>query len=157
MRKNKVKTSELQKKAVNGIIEGKPAGQAMVDAGYSKVTASHPQQNLVARAGVQAYLEKFDEVSRRKFGMNLQEKLIETFTDGLEATKLFGKNAVKHEDHSTRFVYASKLSELLGWSKSVEVPNQQNTQYNFFAVGEEEQNIFSEKLKDFLKKSYAKE
>ena len=151
MKRNKVKPTEQQKKAVNGVMQGKSMRSSMITAGYSEKTASAPSKNFLARAGVQVYLKKFDKVSRQKFGMNLQDKLISTFTDGLESTKLYGKSAVVHPDFSTRFVYANKLSDLIGMTKQTETPQQTNNQYNFFQTSPEEQRVFHEKLKEFIR------
>jgi len=152
---NKVKTSELQKRAVNGILEGKAPGQAMIDAGYTAITASHPRQNLIVRAGVQAYLAKFDKASRRKFGMNLGDKLVDIFLDGLSANKLAGKNDEEVPDWGNRAVFAKQLAEFMNWIKPKEESRSFQQQNNlFFSIDDQTRGEFNERFKLFLKKFY---
>lgn len=148
---NKVKPTNKQVAAINGIIEGKSAGVAMRDAGYSRVTALNPRQNLVGTSGAKAYLQKLDKLSYRKYKLNLADKLADTTLNGLEATKLFGKDAIEHPDWSARALFVKMLNEIAGVTKPQEI-SVNNRQFNFFKVSEGERTEFNNKLKDFLRK-----
>ncbi|QQG41268.1 MAG: hypothetical protein HYV90_03800 [Candidatus Woesebacteria bacterium] len=148
---NKVKPTNKQVAAINGIIEGKSAGVAMREAGYSRVTALNPKQNLVGTSGAKAYLQKLDKLSLCKYKLHLADKLADTTLNGLEATKLFGKDAIVHPDWSARAIFVKMLNEIVGVTKPPEVLVN-NRQFNFFKVGEVERSKFNNKLKEFLRK-----
>jgi len=60
---NKIKTTHMQLRALE-IKQQDPKismRQAMIRAGYTKVSASHPKQNLIERKGVQQAIENFSE------------------------------------------------------------------------------------------------
>ena len=154
-KQNKVKPTERQVKAVNLILAGKKPTVAMREAGFSPKTSKAPSQKLVASRGVQEYLKKFDKATRQKFGMNLGDKLVDVYTNGLSATKLTGKDAIEHDDFPTQYLFANKLSEFLGWTKSIETPSQNNSQYNFFNITSQERSDFNQKLKKFIKENYS--
>ena len=155
--KNKVKPTEKQKLAVMGILQGKSARRAMIDAKYTEVSASHPKQNLIDRPGVQSYVAKLDKASKAKFGISLESKMIDTTLEGLEATKLFGKDAVKHPDWGSRYNFLKLVSDVTGKTKSSEPTSETNQQYNFFQVNTVEREAFHNKLKEFLRKNNDKE
>lgn len=53
------KLSIKAQKAIEGIIAGKPAGKAMIDAGYSPNTAINPTNNLLGRSKIKDELDPF--------------------------------------------------------------------------------------------------
>lgn len=160
MSKNRVRATLKQKKAVDNIVSGqfKSIAAAMKDAGYSAVSASHPAHALMDRRGVEVYLEKLDEISQRRFNLSLRDKVMETYMDGLDATKIarIGKQTLERPDWAVRKSFADKFSEFFGWSKE-QVPSETQNQYNFFSVGPSEREAFNQKYKLFLRSYYARE
>lgn len=45
--------------AIHGILNGKPAGQAMQEAGYTKATSINPSKNLLSRPAAQDEIDAF--------------------------------------------------------------------------------------------------
>ena len=157
MPKNRVRVTLKQKQAVDNIISGqfKSVATAMRDAGYSAVSATHPAHALMNRRGVEAYLAKLDELSQRKFNLSLPDKVMETYMDGLDATKVVRicKQTEERPDWLVRKAFADKFSEFFGWSKESSAPTSQN-QYNFFSVSQEERDSFNQRFKEFMRKYY---
>ena len=153
VRQNRVKPTEKQSKAINGVLTGKKPTQAMTEAGYSPKTASHARQNFFQSRGVAKYLAEMDKKSRELFKMNLGDKLVEVYLKGLEASKLHGRNAVEHPDYLTQLAYADKISELVGWTKE-EKTQIFNNQYNFFSFPQEERGGFNKAFDRFMRNYY---
>ena len=153
---NRVKPTKRQVAAINGIMEGKSARRAMMDAGYSTKTSGNPKTKLLELRGVQAYISKFDEVSRKKYKMGLGDKLIDTYLDGLEATKSPDKSGNEHPDWTARSAFADKLSEFMGWNKQPPLQPQtaEYNQFNYFGVSQNEKDKIHQKLKLALKEIY---
>ena len=147
---NRVKPTEKQIKAINGVLSGKNPSQAMTGAGYSRKTTSHTKQNFFHSQGVLQYLAKMDKESLMRFNMNLGDKLVSVYVGGLEATKLHGRNAIEHPDWIARKAFADKLAEFMGWTKE-DKTRTFNNQYNFFAVPLEEREDFNIKFGQFVK------
>ena len=153
IRHNRVKPTEKQIKAINGVLVGKKPAQALTDAGYSSKTSSHFKQNFFQSQGVTQYLAKMNKVSLQKFKMNLDDKLIDVYLSGLEATKLHGRNAIEHPDWLARKAFADKLSEFMGWTKEDKFQTA-NNQFNFFSFPEEEKRDFNAEFVKFVKNYY---
>ena len=146
-----------QKLATDLVLSGKAKSvpDAMRKAGYSKAAVHNATAAFVRSQGVGVYLKSLDEKSREKFGMCIQDKVMNVYYEGLEATKLFGKDAVEHPDHKTRIEAADRMANFFGWNKlGIEDESKQYNQFNFFNVKPEAQQKFNENLKDFIKKSY---
>ena len=115
----KVKPTPRQAVAVNNILSGqyRSIASAMREAGYSKKSSFNPRHILGNRRGVQAYLDSLSEAAKRRWGVSLPVKVMITYLDGLEATKLVGREAVEWPDWMIRHAFAEKLSEFLGWAE----------------------------------------
>lgn len=150
---NRVKPTEKQIKAVNGVLSGKNPSQAMTEAGYSPKTSSHAKQNFFQSRGVIQYLTKMNEESLKKFNMNLEDKVIDVYLNGLDATKLHGRNAIEHPDWLARKAFADKLAEFMGWTKENKAQTL-NNQYNFFSFPQKEREDFNVKFTSFLRTYY---
>jgi len=152
--KYKVKTTAKQKQAVDNVLGGKfkNLNSALQDAGYSKSSSMSAQRNVFMRRGVEVYLAQLDKKAQRRFGLNLKEKVMETYLDGLDATKWVrkGKRSIEHPDFLARKQFADKFSEFFQWSSDAP-PQKEGQQYNFFMFSEKEQGEFNDKFKDFLK------
>lgn len=152
-----VTVTDLQKRAVDNILSGDyaSASKAMVAAGYSPTSSKDPRYLLFERSGVKAYLAELEQKSKKKYGMSMAEKTIDVYMGGLEATKLYGKDALEHPDYAVRKAYADKLTEFMGWhGSSGENPIKSNkTQINnFFVTPKEEQESFNKDFKQFMRK-----
>ncbi len=69
MPQKKRKPTALQKDAIEILVTDPKISkrQAMIKAGYSKVTASHPKQNLIEAPGTKTALEEINEVVPKKW------------------------------------------------------------------------------------------
>lgn len=149
-----------QKLAVDLLVSGraKNLSDAARKAGYSENSALDATRMIVKSSGVQVYLEKLDAISKEKFGLSIADKVMNTYFEALDATKLYGKNAEEHADTPSRIAAADRLSRFLGWEASkLADPNEDGKEYNqfnFFNVNPEKQKLFHENLKSFIKKSY---
>lgn len=152
----KVKTTDLQRQAIDNVISGKykHVAPAMRDAGYSKESSLTPRHALFERKGVQVYLRKLDKKSQKRFAMSLPEKVMDVYLDGLEATKLSGKKAIEHPDHPTRMSAADRFAKFFEWVKEPTATGGKYAQFNFFSLAENKRKQFDEKFKDFLKRFY---
>src|SRR3990167_1341082 len=167
-KKYKAKPTQRQMKAVDGIlIEGKPAAVAMRDAGYTPKTADTPNHNLAMKKGVQAYLETLEKKVVKRFNISLKDKVMETYLEGLEASKEhpqivgrdeYGKPVYKYRktpDHQLRGQFADRFARFFGWVDANRQPSPSKMQqFNFFAVPEQEQKKFNNRFHDFLKNYY---
>lgn len=153
--KNKVKPTLKQKAAVDNIVTGKfkSVGAAMRDAGYSAKSSKKPRHALINRRGVEVYLNKLDKMAQKRFSLCLRDKVMETYLDGLDAVKPYGKK--EYPDHMARKAFADRFSEFFGWSREAP-PTQGHAQYNFFMFDKTKQDSFNAKFKDFLTESYKK-
>lgn len=154
VRHNRVKPTEKQIKAINGVLVGKKPTQALTEAGYSPKTSSHAKQNFFHSQGVLQYLAKMDKESLMRFNMNLGDKLVSVYVSGLESTKLHGRNAIEHPDWLARKAYADKLAEFMGWTKEDKFQTT-NNQFNFFEIPLKEREDFNIKFGQFVR-SYNK-
>ena len=146
-----------QKLTTDLILSGKAKSvpDAMRQAKYSDSSVHNATKVFVRSKGVEAYLNSLDEKSREKFGMSIQDKVMNVYYEGLEATKLFGKRAVEYPDHPTRISAADRMAKFFGWETSgIEDEGKQFNQFNFFDVKPEKQKEFQDNLKKFIKKSY---
>lgn len=155
----KTKPSNLQKRAVENILSGrfKSRAAAMRDAGYSKTTSHRPTEKLARSKGVQAYLEQLGGEAMKRWNMSIQDKVMSTYLDGLEATKLVGKNAVEHPDYIARKMFADSFANFFGWQRTgIAMPGGgiQNNQFNFFSLPEPDKQEFNETFKRFLGEYY---
>ena len=144
-----------QKMAVDAIISGKAKSKmgAMRIAGYSKSSTNDAVTRLFNGGGIKKYLAELDRKSREKFGLTIQDKVMETYLNGLDATKLYGKKAKEHPDHLARIAYADRFSKFFGWEKTgIEDKANEYNQFNFFQVKPEDQKKFHTNLKEFINK-----
>src|SRR3990167_1627478 len=153
----KSKPTIKQKRAVQNILGGqfRNVAEAMRDAGYSQTTSHRPKEKLANAKGVQAYLEQLGGKAIQKFGMSLEDKVAETYLEGLTATKLYGKNAIEHPDWAARKSFADALASFLGWTKDQSQVGNIHRQFNYFGVSEDQRDVFNKKFSDFLNKFYA--
>ena len=156
MRKKSL-TTGIQKRAVDNIISGrfKSIAEAMREAGYANSTSLRANEKLAKTKGVQAYLEQLDVVARKAWNMSIQDKVMLTYLEGLEATTRKGKDAdVEVADFAVRKAYADKFAEFYGWARG-EVPSGGlHQQFNFFGISEEQREAFNNNFKGFLKHYY---
>ena len=146
-------TTDRQKRGVKNILSGKFKNkkEALMAAGYSDSVARKPA-DFVRSPSVQKYLQLLDVESRKKFnGQGIEDKVIEVYTEGLSATKLFGKNAKEHPDWLARKAFADKIGGMLGIGGSDQGGGDNNNQYNFFMFGKEEKEEFNEAFGEFVK------
>ena len=103
------KPTPLQKMAVDNILSGKfkTKKAAMLDAGYSEPVSGNPSQQLAHRKGVQAYLKSLGGKAISKWGMPIEDKVMDVYMEGLDATRLYGKDAIEHPDWGARKSFAS--------------------------------------------------
>lgn len=153
---NPPEPTKRQVRAVNNIISGeyKTKADALRAAGYSEKSATHQSATLFKNKGIQTYLRKLNRQSRAKFGVALPDKVAMTYLEGLEATKLFGKDAVEHPDWQARKQFADSFAEFFGW-KQPQLPSASvNQQFNFFSIPEKDKERFNNNFKSFLGKYY---
>ena len=150
------KTTKLQERAVTNVISGeyKTKRDALRAAGYSETTVQHRAANVLGGKGIQSYLKKLNRQSRAKFGVALPDKVAMTYMEGLEATKLFGKDAVEHPDWQARKQFADSFAEFFGWKQPQLPVGSQINQFNFFSIPEAKRQVFNDKFKQFLGKFY---
>ena len=143
----------MQKQGVDNILSGKYRNfaPALRDAGYTKSVANAPGHNFFNAQGVQLYLKTLSKVAKKRWNVSLPDKVALTYLDGLEATKLAGKDAIEHPDFATRLTYADRFAEFFGWRQDKPMGNIKNQQFNFFSVDEKERQDFNENFKTFLK------
>jgi len=148
-----VEPTMLQKRAIDNIMSGKynSKAEAMRDAGYARVSAKIPSYNLFERKGVQVYLEQINRLYKKQHGKSLPDKVMDVYTEGLDATILSGRNAIEHPDHSTRKKFADQFAEFFGWKQAQQQMPQQMHQYNFFSTPKDKQQEFNRDLKRFLR------
>jgi hypothetical protein len=153
-----IKTTPLQKRAVDNIISGKfPSKKAaMKAAGYAERSAAIPTPALIQRKGVKIYLKKLSKIAKERWNMDLPDKVALTYLDGLMATKLVGSEAIEHPDYAVRKTFADAFAEFFGWRGDSSVAGNKYAQYNFFSIGPEKRRGFNERFKNFLAEHYSK-
>ena len=120
---------------------------AMLDAGYSKTVAATKAHRLVSSVGGQDHLESFGEKAKIKFGMNIESKLQDTYLDGLDADRPWGKNDLI-PDYKVRKDYADKIAEMLGWIRST---TKSDVQFNFFVMDKKDRSKFNRMFSEFVR------
>lgn len=151
------KPKPQQKLAVDLILSGKAKSlrDAARQAGYKKDSVHNVHRAITHAVGVRVYLAKLDQKAKEKFGMSLPDKVADTFFKGLNATKLYGKDAVKHVDYATRLQYADRFARFFKWETTgIEDGKSEYNQFNFFQAKPEDQEKFHANLKSFIKRSY---
>ena len=149
-------TTLKQKRGVNNMLSGKfpSKAKALEAAGYSH-TIAHKPQGFIRSAGVQNYLKKLNIESKRLFdGKGIEDKVIEVYTEGLGATKLFGKKGIEHPDWLARKAFADKIGGLLGMGTEDKGGDQ--NQYNFFMFKPQEKEEFNQAFGGFVKNYFKK-
>lgn len=141
-------TTDQQKDGVKAILSGKyvTRTEALRSVGYKTGPGT-----FMKSTGVQKYLKMLDVESKRRFnGRGIEDKVVDTYVEGLEATKLYGKNAIKHPDYLARKAFADKIGGMLGIGGTDDGGGDKN-QYNFFMFGQEEKQEFNEAFGEFVK------
>ena len=88
MKKNKVKPTKLQRRAIAILKENpeKSLAQTMKEAGYKPSTSRHPRKNFLALKGTVVAVEKWREALR---GSGLDEqRLLAKYNEWIDATKV---------------------------------------------------------------------
>lgn len=111
------KPTKKQREAVNNVLSGeyKSIAKAMRAAGYSEKSSYNPKHTLANRKGVQNYIGSLSDSAQKRWNMSLDEKVMDVYLDGLDATKLHGKKGVEYPDYKMRLEYANKVAEFLSW------------------------------------------
>lgn len=86
----------------------KPLGQVLLEAGHPPSVVDKPKA-IMSQAGFQQLMKEAGVTP---------EKLSTVLKEGLEATKLFGKDAVRHPDYMARHKYMETGLKLLGIQES---------------------------------------
>lgn len=97
-KRNRTKITEKQAKALALIKEGKTPRSAMLEAGYSAATASHPSDNLLRTNGAQSIIEQY-KAEYIKVGIT-PSYLAQKTKEWLEATKPIGAKILVAKDGS---------------------------------------------------------
>src|SRR3989344_1997291 len=153
----KTKPSSLQKRAVDNVLSGnfKSVAEAMREAGYSGTTSYRPSEKLAKSKGVQAYLKQLGDKAIQKFGMSLEDKVLEVYLEGLDAQKPYGKSAELFPDHIIRLQFADRFAYFFGWAKDQSQVGKIHQQFNYFGISEDQRDVFNKKFSDFLNKYYS--
>lgn len=88
MRKNKIKPTKLQKRAVAILKDdpNKPLAQVMREAGYKPITSRRPKQNFTALKGTQIAMKQWRKALR---GSGLDEqRLLNKYNEWIDAKKI---------------------------------------------------------------------
>lgn len=80
-KKYKRKATQKQRKAFEHLKSGLTQQEAMLKAGYSKATSTHPKQNLIDRSGTQSLMDQYRE-ELKKAGVSI-DVLAEVQSAGL--------------------------------------------------------------------------
>ena len=150
------KPTPMQKAAVDNLLSGeyKAVAPAMRDAGYSKSSSLQSHKALIGRRGVQNYIKTLSAKAQKRWNTTIEDKVLDTYLDGLEATKLYGKNAIPHPDFMARKAFADRFAGFFGWVREGGLPTGSYQQINFFEVAREERRQFNENFKGFLRDFY---
>lgn len=148
-----VSPTKKQVMAVDNLLSNKfkTKSAAIQAAGLSPKYCS---SDFMGKVGVQLYLRKIGKSFKNRYGKSLPYKVMETYADGLQATKLYGKDGIEHPDYSVRKSYADAFSEFFGWKHQSVPAGTKIQQNNFFSVPKIEQEKFNSDFKDFLRRFY---
>ena len=148
-----VNPTMMQKRGVDNLLSGKynKIKPALIDAGFSNRTVANPRENFFKAKGVEVYLKTLSKVAKKRWSMSLGDKVAMTYLDGLEATKLFGKDAIEHPDFMARKAFADSFAKFFGWSHEQLTPGSKFQQFNFFSTAENEKRNFNDSFRVFLK------
>jgi hypothetical protein len=127
-------TTAKNKLAVDLLISGqaKSKKDAIRKAGYSQGSVGDASR-IFKQVGIVKYLQTLDTKAKEKFGLSIQDKVMSTYFEALDATKLYGKEAVEHPDFGIRIASADRFTKFFGWM-SIEPTDdsKQFNQFNFF-------------------------
>ena len=145
-------TSTRQKRVVDNMLSGDypSKAKAIKAAGYSDAMAHKPAR-VINSSGVQKYVKKLDKKSRELFGVSIGDKIVEVYTEGMGATKLFGKNAIEHPDWLARKAFADKIGPMIGLGTGPPEGGGKGNQYNFFMFNQQEKSEFNSAFGKFVK------
>ena len=140
-----------QVKGVDNILSGRYPSptKALRAAGYGKYVKTGKE--FFKAQGVELYLKTLSKVAKKRWNYSLPDKVMLTYLDGLEATKLYGKDAEEHPDWLARKAFADRFAEFFGWTRGETSPVGRLQQFNFFSVNEEDRKNFNENFKLFLR------
>lgn len=126
--------SDKVKKAVVLMVENvrspkpKSKGEILLEAGYSQSVAVAPTK--VTRS--QAFVALMEES-----GLT-DDYLKKKLQEGMEATKLYGKDGIKHPDYAVQFKYFEFAAKLKGIQPDVVAPSTVNNTLNINGVDAKE-------------------
>lgn len=145
--------TKRQKKGVDNILSGKfdHFAPALRDAGYAEATAIEPKKNFLQSQGVKVYLKTLSKVAKKRWNLSLPDKVAMTYLNGLEATKLYGKEGTEHPDYSVRKSYADRFATFFGWTRGETTSNSKLQQFNFFSLDDDTKEDFNDSFKTFLR------
>ena len=152
------RASPRQKLATDLILSGKAKSlkDAAKKAGYPPATAGNATVAVFRTPGVKGYLKKLDDISKKRFGSSIQDKVMNVFFEALDATRLYGKDAIEHPDHAIRVQAADRFAKFFGWENyGVGDESKRFNQFNFFNVDPNKQKAFHDNLKRMIKKAYS--
>ena len=155
--KGEQEPSPRGKRAIGLILSGEAKSMAAAarKAGYAPSTSRVAAKDVFKTKGVIAYLKRLNAESQKKFGLVLQDKVMKTYFEGLDATKLYGKNAIKHPDFRVRIEAADRFAKFFRWVEGgFENPAGKFNQFNFFNVDPAKQKQFHENLRQMVRRSY---
>lgn len=99
------KASPRAIKYVDNLTKGMSKKDAALDAGYAPSTAANAKEKIEDTEAVNELLIKAGVT---------YDKLVKKLEEGLEATKLYGKEAIEHPDYKARIEYIKTCFRLLG-------------------------------------------
>ncbi len=112
IKKTKIRTTEKQKKFVEGKLNGKSSRRAALDAGYKQSVADNANTEILVKLGTQTYMNKLGQLLEDQGVTDL--KLVKAIKKGLKAKGYYGKDAIEGDDYKTRLDYIKFASELKG-------------------------------------------
>src|SRR3990167_6525182 len=151
------KPTPMQRQAVDGVLSGKfkKVRQAMRDAGYTEASVHNADRVIGKAKGVEAYLRELGGEAMKRWHMSIQEKVMSVYMDGLDAKKLYGKDAIEYPDHLARKAFADRFAEFFGWVQTAQLsPGSRIQQFNFFGIADEKRKEFNTNFNKFLDRYY---
>ena len=111
------KPTDLQKDAIEILTTNKKISkrQAMIQAGYSKTTASHPKQNLIDAPGTKTAIEQMKEKLAGR-GITI-DYMAEKYKEWMEAKKIKGSMTEPDKivpDYETQLKAKDDVNRILG-------------------------------------------
>lgn len=174
-KERKVTIAGKAKQLTDKLLVGTPSGQAIKESGY-QVTRQRNTKRVMETKGVQFYLKRINqalEEENKKFLASPESKsqaievrvgekilprlVIKAYVEGLNATRLYGRNAKVYPDFKTRMEAADRLAEFFKWRRQegAVVPTAPTySQFNFFSVPKEKRGAFDNQFKEFLQHFY---